>query len=235
MPFAEIAKKATNRFARSDAELAAIGKAEKERSIALAKYRLVEQMGARYAACTVSGYEVKYKDQKPAKAAVVAFLKNLHQNVQNGSGLIFYGTVGTGKDHMLAAALLHAVGSGMTASWSNAQAIFQAGRDKISEGGRESAMLRPFVEPTILGISDPIPPASDLTAYRVELLWRIADLRYRNKRPIWMTLNATDPAKCSGKGCQCCRCKLTDPLWDRLIDGATVVPCFWPSYREGNR
>lgn len=197
---------------------------EREEAIAKAKCGLVCQMGTRYAACTLAGYKIDYKEQKAAVQAVQKYLSRLASNVQDGRGLILYGTVGTGKDHMLAAALVNAVDAGMAVSWVNAQAIFEAARDKIDKGGPESAMLRPFVTPLILGISDPTPPASELSGFRIELLWRITDVRYRNKRPIWMTLNAKDLNDAEKK--------LTAPLWDRLVDGAVVVPCLWPSFRK---
>lgn len=188
-----------------------------------AKKSLAKTMGARYAECRLENFTIRYVEQKAALAMVKAFLANVADDVKIGRGLILYGTVGTGKDHLLAASLFAAIDAGFGASWQNAQSIFEAARDQMDAKGSESDLMKQFTEPTILGLSDPTPPAGDLTGYRVELLWRIADVRYRNLKPIWLTMNANSIEECKKK--------LSIPLWDRLQDNALCVPCFWPSYR----
>lgn len=187
------------------------------------KYELIKQMGVRYANCSLKNYSVKCVEQKNAVETVKEFLANVKEHVDAGRGLILFGTVGTGKDHLLAACLFAAIEADYGAAWSNAQSVYEAARDNMDQGGREYAMMRPFITPQILGLSDPTPPAGELTGFRIELLWRIADVRYRNVKPIWMTLNANSVEECQAK--------LSVPLWDRLQDNAVCVPCFWPSYR----
>jgi len=186
--------------------------------------RLSTDMGARYANCSLANYSVKFLEQKNAIETVKEFLSGMVEHVKAGRGLILYGSVGTGKDHLLAACMFAAIDAGFSATWKNAQSIYEAARDKMDEGGREAEMLKPFLWPTILGLSDPTPPAGDLTGFRVELLWRIADVRYREMKPIWLTMNANSIEECQAK--------LSVPLWDRLQDNAVCVPCFWPSNRK---
>lgn len=180
-------------------------------------------MGIRYKGCTIDNFTLKFVEQKKAVEAVKEFLSDIENHVKDGRGLVLYGSVGTGKDHLLAACLFAAIESGFGVSWKNAQSIYEAARDQMDGKGSEGEMLREFTTPTILGLSDPTPPAGDLTGFRVELLWRIADVRYRMMRPIWLTMNANSIEECQAK--------LSVPLWDRLQDNAICVPCFWPSFR----
>lgn len=213
--------------AAEDAESEAAKRREAERERLEAnghrKRQLAAEMGSRYAACTLASYAIKFAEQKNAVETIKEFLAAVTDHVKAGRGLILFGTVGTGKDHLLAACLFAAIDAGFGVAWKNAQAIYEAARDQMDAKGRESDLMRQFTTPQILGLSDPTPPAGDLSGYRVELLWRIADVRYRSMKPIWMTMNANSIEECQEK--------LSVPLWDRLQDNAVCVECRWPSFR----
>src|SRR5262245_15360443 len=97
-------------------------------------------------------------------------------------------------------------------------------RDRMGEDRMEAKMFRDLSRPQILAISDPVPPAGELKAWRVECLYRLIDRRYRQLKSTWMTINATSPEDAEQN--------LSSPVWDRLQELAVLVPCFWPSYRE---
>jgi hypothetical protein len=198
-------------------------KASRLLAIDQAKLRLAQQMGLRYAKCSLETFAVKFKEQMAALESVKKFLAEVADHVTDGRGLVLYGSVGTGKDHLLAACLFAAIDAGFVAVWKNAQSVYEAARDQMDGNGRETDLIREFTSPQVLGLSDPTPPSGDLSGFRVELLWRIADVRYRNLKPIWVTMNATSTEECQEK--------LSVPLWDRLQDNAVCVPCFWPSFR----
>lgn len=190
---------------------------------------LSSRLGKRYSPARVSldTFQVYHADQREALAKLRAFIAAVKTNVDEGKGLVLYGTVGTGKDHLLAAALYAAAGAGVDCSWVNGQEIFSEFRDNMDSGERESALMNRFVAPQVLGISDPIPPVFDASkpnAWRAELLYRVLDSRYRDCKATWVSINAKSPQDADAK--------LTEPVFDRIQDKAEFIACFWPSFRE---
>ena len=190
------------------------------------------KIGKRYhpARASLDTFRVYHKAQQPVIDKLRAFIADPKATVEAGRGLVIYGTVGTGKDHLLAAVLYAAARAGFVCSWINGQEIFGRFRDAMDSGESERGLLAEFVAPTVLGVSDPIPPVVDPnkpTAWRTELLYRVLDARYRECKPTWVSLNAMSPDDADAK--------LSAPVFDRLRDGAELVPCFWPSYREQSK
>jgi DNA replication protein DnaC len=186
---------------------------------------LAGKMGRRYAPdrATIDRFRVDCREQTIALALVRAFAAA----AEFDRPIVLYGSVGTGKDHLLAALLYAAAQSGRSVGWVNGQEVYSRFRDAMDSKQSEESLMAQFVAPQVLGISDPIPPVVDPhkpAAWRTELLFRVLDARYRDCKPTWATLNAQSPADAEGK--------LSEPVFDRLKDGAVLVPCFWPSYRE---
>jgi DNA replication protein DnaC len=185
-----------------------------------------DKVGKRYhpSKASLDSYEVYHDRQRATLDRLRAF------PADSDRGLVLYGTVGTGKDHLLVAMLYAAVRAGKRADWINGQDIFGRFRDAMDSGESEGGLIREFVKPDVLGISDPIPPVVDPkkpAAWRTELLYRVLDARYRQCKPTWVTINAKSPEDADGQ--------LSAPVFDRLRDDAELVPCFWPSYRERPR
>jgi DNA replication protein DnaC len=165
----------------------------------------------------------------PAQQAAVDRLKklvgSLESMTESGAGLVFLGTVGTGKDHLMAAMLYQAVWRhGYSARWVNGQEVFGRFRDNIDSGARDEEYFRMLSAPQLLGISDPIPPVGNLGQWDTGNLYRLLDRRYRALKPTWVSVNAMDEADADAR--------LSAPVFDRLRHGAEIIRCFWPSYRE---
>jgi DNA replication protein DnaC len=173
---------------------------------------------------TLSKYIVQHSNQ----AAQVARVKTIHADlpriIKEGTPVIFFGSWGTGKDHFMAGLLYAALRHASDVKWFSAQSVYGEFRDAMSSKRLEKHVLKPLLMPQVLGISDPIPPTGSYSGWNALSLYRILDDRYRRRRCTWMTLNAenTDDA----------RRKLTPAVFERMIDQAIVVPCFWPSYRQ---
>jgi DNA replication protein DnaC len=165
----------------------------------------------------------------PAQVKVLQQIRKVAEDLPNlveeGQNLIFYGSVGTGKDHMMAALLYQAIWHhGFSVAWLNGLDFYGAIRDRMGAGTNEDQYLRSLVAPTILGISDPIPPLRDPSAWNVETLYRLIDRRYRSRKCTWMTFNASSVDEAEEK--------LGAPIIDRLQHDAIIFKCYWPSYRE---
>ena len=179
---------------------------------------LSAEIGARYgpSRCTLESYRADNAKQREALERLRLF--------DISRGLVLFGTVGTGKDHLLAAMLYRACKAGKKASWVSGPELFGTFRDGFDSGAREVSSLKAFTRPDVLGISDPVPQIGDASSWRVEILYRVIELRYRELKPTWLTINANSPADADAK--------LTAPVFDRLREDAELIPCFWPSFRE---
>jgi DNA replication protein DnaC len=198
--------------------------AEKLASRALAD--LAFSLGARYSRerTRLAKFEIYHASQETAVTRVRAFIADMGTNLQEGRSLVLYGAVGAGKDHLLAAALYVAASATLPAQWLSGQEFYGRIRDTMDTGEREETVMEKWTRPIILGISDPIPPIGKPSEWNTSQLYRILDRRYRAMRSTWVSLNAESLADADAK--------LSAPIFDRLRDGATLVPCFWPSFRE---
>lgn len=183
-------------------------------------------LGERYSPDRVNltAFQVYHEAQRKAIVRLKQFCLPGANGFSDFPGLIFFGTVGTGKDHLMAAMLYTAAYSGVSCRWINGQELFGQFRDRMDTGQREEDLLRVLCEPKILGISDPIPPVGDPSAWNTSQLYRLLDRRYRSLKKTWCSLNALSTEEADGK--------LSAPVFDRLREGAEIFPCFWPSWRE---
>ena len=208
-------------------EARAAGEA-RERQVAAMKnvVRLSADLDERYApgVATFAAYEIYHEKQRMAVNQIEGYLDELKANLKRGAGLILYGVIGTGKDHLLAAALYAAAKQGFSGRWSNGQELYSGVRDTMDAGKKESEWLATWATTDILGISDPLAAFGELNAWRQELLYRLVDKRYRKLKATWITMNALTPQDADKK--------LSQQVFDRLQENAVIVPCFWPSYRE---
>jgi DNA replication protein DnaC len=199
----------------------------------LKRGKLFEQIskdfGFRYSPdrATLENFRATLPAQKEVKRRMEEISKSLPAMVESGRGIIWFGGVGTGKDHLQAAVLYEAARLGISCRRLNGQDFFGTIRDRMSDGQKEEEIIRKFTEPQILAISDPIPPANELSAFRLEILYRLVNRRYEAMRPTWITMNALSIEECENF--------LGSQVWDRLQESGELVPCLWASHREKNR
>lgn len=186
-------------------------------------------LGPRYSPNRVALEGMKLYSPKISTAIgeVERLIADMANVIENGRTIVFFGTVGTGKDRMLAALLYAAANAGHACQWTNGLEIYGAFRDGMDSGKSESGLLTSLTRPAVLGISDPTPPSGIVSDWQIATLYRLIDKRYRANRCTWLTMNAKTEADAEAQ--------LSDRVFDRLIDGAVLIPCFWPSYRERNR
>jgi DNA replication protein DnaC len=189
---------------------------------------LARKLGRRYHPdlTSLDSFQVYHKSQEEVLNRLRSIVPSVAEFVKAGRGIIFYGSVGTGKDFLLAAMLYAAVRAGVRVEWVNGLEIFRVFRDAMDDrhGESEREIMDRFRQPALLGLSDPLPPVGETSAWRTETLYRILDARYRDGQPIWATMNVVSPDEADKK--------LSSPVFDRLRHGAELVKCFWPSFRE---
>ena len=193
--------------------------------------------GKRYAGCSFHGFRLEHDSQ--AKAVEILTHIDHGQGIDQGTNIIWYGSKGTGKDHLMAATLRMAIATvaipvaggaldefrTFTSQWVRGSDLFAERRDGIETGQSERDHVREYASPELLMISDIIPVAGTLTPFQMDFLYRILDRRYSEMRSTWITVNVSDRAELEN------RCG--PQIADRLIDGAIAIGCDWPSYRKG--
>jgi DNA replication protein DnaC len=189
---------------------------------------IAKDLGPRYSPdrATLENFQTDLPKQVAVKNRVLEIVARLPEMISSGQGIIFYGPVGTGKDHLLAALLYSAAGSRFTCKHLDGQDFYGEMRDRMDGGQKEEEILSHYSRFQVLSISDPVPPANDLSPFRLELLYRLVNRRYRALRPTWMTLNAKSPEQAENY--------LSSQVWDRLQESAELFHCCWPSFREKN-
>jgi DNA replication protein DnaC len=208
------------RAARSPEEIEASRRQGLVASLAL-------ELGARYSPdrARLDTYQLYHSAQEEVLRRVQAFAADWPARRLLGAGMVLYGPCGTGKDHLLAALLHAAAGQhGLASRWVNGQELYGQFRDRMDSGQREEDLLRPLAEAEVLGVSDPIPPIGEPTAWNRQQLYRLLDRRYKAMRPTLVTLNAQSVDDAA--------LKLSVPCFDRLRESAEIVACYWPSFRQ---
>jgi DNA replication protein DnaC len=139
--------------------------------------------------------------------------------------VIFIGPPGTGKDMLMGWLVRVAVSQGKTVEWFNGPNLFGRTREMIREDASELDFLKRLRLLDVLCLSDPFPPGGGkLSDSQVSWLYRIVDERYRAVRPIFATINVSNQKEAEER--------LTPQVWDRLVDGASLVLCSWKSFRK---
>ena len=180
--------------------------------------------GRRYAHCRLENYEIREDGQKAVVESLRDYAKAMPDRIRAGQGIVLYGPSGTGKDHLAWAMVRVAATHCFKSAWANGVTLFADRRDGIDSSQTERQFVAMYSRPDVLLLSDPIPPRDQLTNAQQQLLYRILDARYSDKRPTWVTLNVATRRETDEK--------ITTQISERLIDGALTLECSWASYRK---
>jgi DNA replication protein DnaC len=183
--------------------------------------------GQRYAGCRLSNFEATSHYQKRVVETIRQYCQSISDRCRSGEGLVLYGPVGTGKDHLAYVVAVAAVLAELTIGWLVGQDWFGQLRDAIDDGQSEASFISRVARPDLVVISDPLPPGGQLTQYQGAMLFRAIEARYSQGRTTVVTVNLADDAEADQR--------LGAATWDRLCHGAWKVFCNWESYRRPAR
>ncbi len=182
-------------------------------------------VGKRYSTCSLESFEDCGDVHKQAVLrGITEYASNLPEEVTAGRGVILFGPVGTGKDHLLVALARIAIEQyGIDVMWRDCLDVFSEIRDRINEQLDEAPFIRRLINPTVLYLSDP----EQLTVHQSRALKQIIDRRYRDLKPTWVALNAANVSEASES--------VGVAAVDRLRHNALALHCNWPSYRQARK
>ena len=208
--------------------------------------KLFRERGDRYRGCTLENFIISTEDQQRVVQRLKGFqdamprrekIPDEEYDLNTGTwytpsdgmeqrigNVLLVGPAGTGKDHLLAALMSAAIDRGFTILWTSGAKLWSEFRDQIDSGISEESLLANYLDCDILVVSDPKPIIGALTGYQAAVLYGIVDERYSRRRPIWSSINAASRADAEAA--------IGTPIVDRLIDGAELLTCNWPIYRD---
>jgi DNA replication protein DnaC len=203
--------------------------AERER-----RYRINEQgfgleraAGERYKDCRLSTFKVTTDYQRKVIEAIREYGHSIDERLQDREGMVLYGPVGTGKDHLAYALAVQCVVSGKTVGWVNGQNWFGSIRDAMDSHRSEASIIREIAKPDVAFISDPLPPVGDLSQHQSTMFYRAIESRYAEGKITITTVNVADDSEGDRR--------MGAATWDRLCHNAWKIHCRWKSYRAPSR
>lgn len=209
----------------SEAEVLARQERDAMKRRASAIERLVMEAGPRLAKCRLSNFDAKSDYQKKVVSTLVEWSESFAERQRLCQGIVLYGPVGTGKDHLLFSVVGRVVhATGVSAKWVNGRELVGTIRDRIAQEASERSLIAEMTSPDILVISDPLPPIGDLTQHQADMLYRICQARYGLDKMTMATLNVASDEEADRR--------LGVATWDRLCHGAWKIACMWGSYRK---
>ncbi len=180
--------------------------------------------GERYAQSRLGNFECVTDEARDAVKRLHAYCELMLDEIARGTSVVLFGSVGTGKDHLLSAMARVAIKEGRRVEWWNGMDLFGEVRDRIGADESERNFIQKLTAPDVLYISDPLPPVGALKEFQMQFISRVFDARYSRSRPTWVSVNVAS------------RKELEDRMGvqavDRLCHDAVVLPCFWPSFRN---
>lgn len=179
----------------------------------------------RYRDCRLENFEITCDAQEAAIASIRAFRDNLDANIKAGTNLVLYGTVGSGKDHLMAALLNHAITrlrTEVSIEWRNGIDISATAKKDLESSAEWQRNNEPRRQVT--AISDPALSGAPLKFYAADRIYQIFNSCYESRMPLWVTINASGRKEMN---------ELLGPAaTDRMLDGAVAIHCDWPSFRK---
>jgi len=193
---------------------------EVERQQALAQMVATSGLRGRFLESSFDTFNAATDAQRRALAVCRSFVYDLG-NAWGAPWLL--GPVGTGKTHLLAAMVSATVWQrGKRARYTTARGLILRLRATWRRDAEESeaAAIEELARVPLL-LLDEVGVGFGSEA-EITQLFDVIDARYQLRRPVVIASNLSAPE---------IRTLLGDRLFDRLREGATVIPCDWESYR----
>lgn len=185
---------------------------------------LINQSGlnTRFMGCSFDNYQTRGPEQAKAKKTAKDYCDRFSEMASAGKGFLFWGTAGTGKNHLASAMTNALIARNKTVVLMSVMDMFAKARETYGNNGvTEEKLLREFTRPDLLIIDEVGLQRGTVD----EMLWltRIIDKRLYALKPMGFITNLDHKALRKSMG---------ERAYDRLREAVAVAVKFnWPSFR----
>lgn len=177
--------------AKATAKREASERAKRAARINYCVRQLGADIGQRYLHCTLANYDVENASQRTIVGRLTNIVQRPDDFIAGKHGLFFYGTCGTGKDHLMIAVLKVMANHGHLVRWKNCRDLWGEIADSYRDDRPHRGIYRELAEPEILCLSDPVSGYNQKET-RLDMLNKIVSRRYDALKPTWITTNVAD-------------------------------------------
>lgn len=190
---------------------------------------IMSQAGSRYANATLDSFRLhgtaeEQQRQESTLSHIRQFCESMPGCVQMGRNVVFLGTVGTGKDHLMIGMLREAVEACcFDIKWADTSEMFGQFKDAVGDRGGIADLMESYTKPQLLVLSDLLPVNEALTPFESEILFRLVHSRQRRLKATWVNanvLNLDDLVKLVG-----------EKIVSRLKQGSLTLRMQWSDFR----
>lgn len=191
---------------------------------------VIAEIGSAYAGATLENFQLHGSSQdRDLQGRSLNRVREYCQTMPTCLNLahpaLFFGSCGTGKDHLMVGMIRHAIASGVySIKWVDAVEMFGEFKDAISQNIPLGEVFKLYTEPQLLVISDSLPVNEPLREFEQEILFRIVNGRRRRLKANWMNLNVATRDEAVSK--------LGEKILSRFEQDALVLKMQWPDYRR---
>jgi DNA replication protein DnaC len=184
---------------------------------------LRQAVGERLTGATLGNYVCTTDKQRDLVQLVKNYRNALDSNFKSGKNILLMGVAGTGKDHLMYCLAEQCFRFGYGVTWTSGVEMYRRVRESFGTTESERELLRDYITPDFLWISDPVNSKDDQKHYQSDFLYEVIDTRYRKMLPTWMTVNVANEAEF--------RARLGSQIADRVWHSALRFICGWKSHR----
>jgi len=199
-------------------------------------WSLVVKPTSPYYRCTLDNYVATTDAQQRVLEATREYASDIHARRKEPTGALWFGAVGTGKDHLALGVLRIAKAAKYTVRVVFGEQFRSQTREVImSDDQSEEKFLRQFNQDFLL-LSDPIPVRGELTPTQSDALMAVMRNRIELGLPTLVTVNVLNRYDAAGnvvvRSRQEAEERMGLPTYDRMAMGSDVFECQWESYRK---
>lgn len=189
MPYCDCPESKAEREERDRQEILEYVKAGQEHARRAKIEKMVETCGMkkRFMNRTFANFDAMKRDQMTAYTAAKNYVRDFERLKEDGGGLYFYGSNGTGKTHLAAAIALELMPKGVSVIFRTFAGLLSDIKDTFNTDRSEMEVIKAFSDADLLIIDDL--GKEQCTDYAISQLYTIVNNRYEDCKPIIITAN----------------------------------------------
>lgn len=231
VPYCSCPESKAERARQQEKELQAIIREGQEQARQAKIERMVEGCGMkkRFMNRTFANFDAMKRDQMTAYTTAKNYARDFTQLKEEGSGLYFYGSNGTGKTHLAAAIALELMPKGVGVIFRTFAGLLSDIKDTFNTDRLESDVIKAYTDADLLIIDDLA--KESLSDWNVSQLFTIVNNRYEDCKPMIITANYSIDELCNALTPKGYNDDKARAIVSRLRETCEPVPMIWKDYR----